>query len=265
MAANGNVRVPPDSTGKRVDAASLDDAAVAVYRQKMAVSGVSGTAEVVAVINANAAGTEYGLAVRHVGTALAAVTGTVNLGAGATNIGSINNISATVVAALAAGTNNIGRINDISATVNVAGNVNISATANVVGSLNISGSVVVSGSVNLFTAAVIPSASRGPRCVPVSTSALATLVAAPGAGMAIYVTSLIISNAAGANTKARVGTSASSGQVQAMMAASGGGFVCQYVPPWKLSTNEALVGSVKPNASEGLFNVHFYVASADAA
>jgi hypothetical protein len=44
----------------------------------------------------------------------------------------VNNISATVAAVLGAGAANIGSINNISATVTVAGNVNISATATVV-------------------------------------------------------------------------------------------------------------------------------------
>lgn len=82
--------------------------------------------------------------------------------------------------------------------------------------------------------------------------------------MAIFVTQVNCTNASGTNTRARIGTSASTGQVTMMMAQSGGGFVTQYLPVWKLSTNEALVGSVKPNVSEGIFNIHFFVASADA-
>lgn len=145
----------------------------------------------------------------------------------------------------------VGAIEGISATVTVAGNVNISATANV--SIR-----------SIYVTGAVPSASRGPRSVLVSTSANATLIAAPGAGFAIYVTQVNCTNASGVNTRARLGTSASIGQVTMMMAQSGGGFVAQYIPVWKLSTNEALVGSVKPNASEGIFNIHFFVASADA-
>lgn len=251
-----NIQVPPDSTGKKVDTVTLSDAGSEVHRQKMVVTGGSGTAEVVSVLAVNPAGTEMGLVVRQAGTA------SVALAAGANNIGSINNISAAVV--LAAGTANIGKINNISATVDVTGNVNISATATVVGTLNVSGNVVVAGNVNIFTGAAVPSASRGPRCVIASTSANVTLIAAPGANQSIFITHIAVSNASGANTRARVGTSASIGQVTMMMAQSAGGFVMHFVPAWEVSVNEAVLCSVKPNASEGIFNVHYFVGSADA-
>jgi ethanolamine utilization microcompartment shell protein EutS len=253
-----NIQLPPDSTGKYVDTAPITDGGLTVQRQKIVIAGYSGSAEVAVISNAAVGSATYGLVVRVPHSATVTVAGSVGLNAGTNNIGFINNISATVVVAgtfnigaLTAGTQNIGYINNISATVTVVGTVNISATANV--SIR---SIYVSGQT--------PSGSRGPICIPVSTSANVTLVAAPGVGMAIYVTQVACSNAAGANTKARLGTSASVGQVTMMMVASGGGFVSQYVPLWKLSTNEALVGSVKPNASEALFNVHFFVASADA-
>lgn len=146
--------------------------------------------------------------------------------------------------------------------VRQAGNITvdaISATVNV--AINTTANVAVR---SVYVTADVPSASRGPRCVIASTSANVVLVAAPGAGMAIYITQVNCTNASGTNTRARIGTSASIGQVTMMMAQSGGGFVAQYVPVWKLSTNEALVGSVKPNVSEGIFNVHFFIASADA-
>lgn len=301
MATEGNVRVPPDSTGKRVDAASLDDAAAAVYRQKMVVTGASGTAEVVAVQATAPAGTEMGLVVRQAGTLTAVVSGTVNvngavgvsgtavvagvvaLTAGTQNIGHINHISATVNVAfasalnisntpsvvLAAGTANFGTLNDISRTVQVAVATpftiqGISTTVTTAGTLNLSGSVVIAGSINIFTNAEVSSASRGPRTVIASTSANATLVAAPGANLCVFVTHVAVSNASGSNTRARIGTSATIGAVQMMLAASGGGFVMQFTPPWQLSANEALLCSVKPNASEGIFNVHYFVGSADA-
>lgn len=304
------IQVPPDSTGKIVDTFTLTDAAVEVHRQKMVVTGGSGTAEVVTVGMSAPAASAMGLTVRQAGTVdvalagkvtlsgTATVVGTVSLGAGTANIGHINHISATVVtsglagltagaanigfinhisaavtttglAGLTAGTSNIGHLNHISQTVQVAIGTpftinNISATAIVAGALNISGSVVISGSVNIFAPGEFVSASRGPRCVLVSASANATLVAAPGAGLCIFVTSLAVSNASGSNTRSRVGTSASIGQVTMMLAASGGGYVMQFTPPWQLSANEALLGSVKPSVSEAIVNIHFFVGSADA-
>ena len=287
------IQVPPDSTGKVVDTVTLSDAGSEVHRQKMVVTGGSGTAEVVTVGMSAPAASAMGLTVRHAGTAIVAgivtlastvtVVGTVTVNGGVAISGTaivaistpftVNNISATVNVAgtwsLGAGTNNIGFINNISATVQVAIATpftinNISATSLVAGALNISGSIEVSGSVNIFTTAENVSASRGPRMVIASTSANVTLVAAPGAGLSVFVTHLIVSNASGSNTRARVGTSATVGNVTMMMAGSGGGFTMQFTPPWQLSANEALLGSVKPNASEGLFNVHFFVGSADA-
>lgn len=241
----GYVQVPPDSTGKKIDTVTLTDALSEVHRQKMVVTGGSGTAEVVVVTDAAPAAGDMGLVVRQAGTATVA--------------GSVA-ISGTAQVAIATPI----VVNNISATAIIAGNVNISATATVVGALNISGSVVVAGNVNLFTSAAVPSASRGPRCVIASTSANVTLIAAPGAGISIFVTHIAVSNASGSNTRARVGTSASIGQVTMMMAQSAGGFVMTFTPPWEVSANEALLCSVKPNASEGIFNVHYFVGSADA-
>jgi hypothetical protein len=346
------VQVPADSVGKRVDTVTLTDAGVEVHRQKLVVTGGSGTAEVVVVTNAAAAAGDMGLVVRHAGTATVAgtvnvnggvaisgtavvagsvvisgtaqvalgtpivvnnisatsiVAGVVGLTAGTAVIGDINaisrtvqvavgtpftiqNISATTIVAgvvgLTAGTANIGNLDFISRTVQVAVGTpftlqgisttvqvaiatpftinNISATSQVAGTLNVSGSVVVSGSVNLFTTAEHASASRGPRCTAVSTSANAVLASAPGAGLSIFVTQIAISNASGTNTRGRLGSSATPNNVQMMMAQSGGGFVMNFTPPWQISANEHLVGSVKPNVSEGIFNVHFFVASADA-
>lgn len=133
---------------------------------------------------------------------------------------------------LDAGTANIGFINHISATV----------TTQVVG----------------FTPAIM-SASHGPKCVTASTSANVTLIASPGAGANIYVTQLMVGNMSSTLTRARIGTSASTGTVVQPCAASGGGFVLNFDPPWMLSASEACLCSVKPNVSEVYFTVNFFV------
>lgn len=207
-------------------------------------------------------------------SATSIVAGVVALTAGTAVIGDLNAISRTVQVAI--GTpftiNNISAVVAVSGgvavsgTAVVSGNVNISATATVTGNVNISATanVVITAIKQAYAPLSVPSASRGPRMVIASTSANATLVAAPGAGMAIFVTMIAASNASGSNARGRFGTSATPGNVTMMMAGSGGGFVMQMDPPWKLSTNEALVCSIKPNVSEGIFNCHFFVASADA-
>ena len=107
----------------------------------------------------------------------------------------------------------------------------------------------------------IMSASHGPKCVTASTSANVTLIASPGTGLSIHVTSIMVGNASATLTKARIGTSASTGTIIQPIAASGGGFVLNFDPPWKLSASEAALCSVKPNVSEVYFTVNYYVAA----
>ncbi len=213
----------------------------------------------------------------------------------------INNISATVgvtgTVALAAGAANIGTINDISRTVQVQVGTpftvnNISASTVIVGAaahdaaasgnpVMIAGfaadsapAAVASGDVaRAFmdtqgrfvtiagSPARLPSASHGPRTIIASTSSNVTLIAAPGAALSIHVTHLMVTNASASSIRARVGPSSSIQTIAAFMASGGGGFVLKFDPPWKVSANEALLCSVDPNASEGIFNVHYYIAA----
>lgn len=119
------------------------------------------------------------------GGGLVSITGTatVVLGAGAANIGTLNNISATVIVAgivslgagtnligavsnaagtalmgavsLAAGTANIGFLNNISATVIVAGVVSLGAGANLIGAVSLAAGTSNIGSINNISATVI--------------------------------------------------------------------------------------------------------------
>lgn len=172
MAGNGNVVVPPDSTGKAIDCASLSAGGVTVYRQRVViadgtrsanfavcsagslqttvqntvtVSGqVSVTGSVAISNNLNisampsvvlAAGTALiGAVSNGAGTAL---MGAVSLAAGTANIGFINGISAPVV--LAAGGNNIGTINAISAAVVLAAGTGTIGAVTVAGFIDPSG------------------------------------------------------------------------------------------------------------------------------
>lgn len=126
--ADGTIQVPPDSTGSKVDGASLPVGGNTVIRQRMVIGDNSATAQFATV-------TGGALLVQH--NSGIAISGTVALAAGAANIGTINGISATLSTVLAAGTANIGTINAISAAVVLAagaaniGTINgISATVN---------------------------------------------------------------------------------------------------------------------------------------
>lgn len=317
------VQVPADGVGKRVDTVTLTDAGSEVHRQKLVVTGGSGTAEVVVVTNAAPGAADFGLVVRQAGTLTAVVSGTVNvnggvavsgtatvagnvvisgtatvagvvgLTAGTAVIGDINAISRTVqvaigtpftlqgisttvtvagVVGLTAGTANIGHLNHISRTVEVAlaGKVTLSGTADIIGFVQLLpgfddiGSVHITATatvqVNGYTPAIM-SSSHGPRCVTASTSSSVILVSSPGAGVSVHITQLMVGNFSGTLTKARIGTSASASTVVQPLAASGGGFVLNFDPPWKLSASEACVCSIKPNAADAFFTVNFFVAA----
>lgn len=167
--ANSFVQVPPDSTGKNIDAASLDVGATAVQRQRIVIGDNSATAEF-AIIAGGAM----------------TIAGTVNISSmPAIPIGTVNNISATVVIAgivsfaanqtlgqisatvgvkgqisLAAGTANIGTINDISRTVQVAIGTpfiidSISATVGVKGQISLAAGTANIGFINNISATVV--------------------------------------------------------------------------------------------------------------
>lgn len=234
----------------------------------------------------NSAGTEMGTPTSPLYITGSGNNGSINIGSFIDSTGTARNVldsttlalrvylasaPATVNAVLAAGTANIGTLNGISATINVAIGTpytvnNISRTVIVAtgaGGFTIDG---ISATVTVTTANpyVIntPSASHGPRMVQVSTSATATFIAAPGAGLHIYITQLSVSNAGTTLTTCQIGTSASLGQVTMVSAANGGGFVLNYDPPYKVQSNEAVVCRVNPNpGGKCYFNVNYYVST----
>lgn len=107
--ADGTVQIPPDSTGKKVDASSLDVGANSVIRQRVVIgdnTSVSGFAIVA------------GGALTITGTVNVSATASVVLATGTANIGTVN-VSNTPAVVLAAGTANFGTLNNISKTVDV--------------------------------------------------------------------------------------------------------------------------------------------------
>lgn len=276
--ADGLIQVPPDSTGKKVDAASLDVGANSVIRQRIILADNSATAAYATVTNGaltvtgniNISATAQvaistPFTVNDISRTVA-IAGTVALGAGAANIGFINNISATVNVAfaggisLAAGTANIGILNNISATVLVAGVVSLAAGTANIGFINHVSATVVVATSNPYILAV-PSASHGPQMVIASTSANVTLIANPGAGNSIHITQLLVTNSGQVDTLIRIGTSASGTIMAALCKSGGGGFAISFDPPWRFSASEQAVCSVKPNSSGNTyFNVNFFIA-----
>lgn len=253
------------------------------------VSLVAGTSNIGFINNISATVIVAGIVSLGAGTNL---IGAVSIAAGTSNIGFINNISATVIVAgivslgagtnligavslgagtaligavsLGAGTANIGTLNNISATVNVAcAKVQISAPATIAG-----GTLVTPWAdrfsrqiTQLYHPSLLPTASHGPKCVTLSTSATVALIAAPGAGLSVYVTMISCTNGSATLTRADtyVASATASCISQMYIAASGGGFVMKYDPPVQCLSNTALNARVKPNVSQAIFNVHFYV------
>jgi len=210
------------------------------------------------------------------------ISAAVSLAAGSNNIGSINNISANVNVVLQAGTANIGSINNISAAVVVAGQVAAGASITAGNSpVLMGGRVKLSASttaaakdcqwtwmdkagrmiVQLNHPSLAPSASHGPKTVTISTSASVALIAAPGSGLVAYVDSIMVTNGSATLTRADIyeASGTATPVVAGYLAASGGGFVNKFDPPWRVSANTALNARVKPNVSKCLFVIHFHV------
>lgn len=163
----GVVQVPPDSTGKKIDCASVSVSGATVYRQVVVIGDPTSSAGYATVT---------GGAVKVSGqVSLGPSTnniGAVSLAAGTANIGFINNISAPVVlgagtaligaisnaagtalmgaVSLAAGTANIGFINNISAPVVLgAGTALIGAVSNAAGTALMGAVSLAAGTANI--------------------------------------------------------------------------------------------------------------------
>lgn len=216
------------------------------------------------------------------------ISAAVVLAAGTANIGAVSNAAGTALmgaVSLAAGTANIGFINNISATVvaAISGGIvahSLSVTAGnaplIMGMrAHLSASAAVGNKAATYTwgdkfgrqviiknhPSLLQTASHGPKCVTVSTSATVALVAAPGAGLSVFVTQIACTNGSATLTRADAypASATASCVTQMYMAASGGGFVQNFDPPVQILSNTALNSRVKPNVSQAIFVVHFYV------
>lgn len=182
---NGIVQVPPDSTGQKVDGASLDVGANTVIRQRIVIGDNSASAQFATVTNG---------ALSVAGTFNVSGTPSVVLAAGTGNIGTVNDISRTVSVVIAAGAANIGTVNNISKTVDVAVVAFKDASGNtiqVVDSANIALRVIGAGTLgsipigNFIDASgqsrnLVDSANLSMRVSMVNATATATVVLAAG-------------------------------------------------------------------------------------
>lgn len=253
-----------------------------------AVSLAAGTANIGSINNISATiAAVLAAGTANIGT-INNISAAVVLAAGTANIGAVSNAAGTALmgaVSLAAGTANIGFINNISATVvaAISGGIvahSLSVTAGnaplIMGMrAHLSASAAVGNKAATYTwgdkfgrqvviknhPSLLQTASHGPKCVTVSTSATVALVAAPGAGLSVFVTQIACTNGSATLTRADAypASATASCVTQMYMAASGGGFVQNFDPPVQILSNTALNSRVKPNVSQAIFVVHFYV------
>lgn len=103
--------------------------------------------------------------------------------------------------------------------------------------------------------------SSTPTYASVAVATNTQVIAAPGAGLSIYVTDMEGSNAAATATTVTfyegAGTTA---RYTRVMAAGGGGFATNLNSPWKLPANTAL-SLTQSAANQGYYTVNYYVAA----
>jgi hypothetical protein len=221
----------------------------------------------------------------NISTFPALVAGTANIGAvslaaGTAKVGFISKISATVIVAVS--TPFI--LQGISTTVMTAVAGKVASGASVTAGdapvqigfrANYSAPAAVTSGAATFAFAdkfgrqvvinnhpsLLPTASHGPKTKFCSTSAGIALIAAPGAGLCVYITQLACTNGSGTLTRADVFqvSATASCLAQMYMAAAGGGFVMNFDPPIQLLSNSGATCRVDPSVSKCMFNVHFYV------
>jgi len=276
----------------KIGAVDLDsDATIAAAVPTVAqfVAGTDGT-------NARALKTDAGGELQvDVLTLPALVAGTANIGdvdvltlpalvAGTANIGDVDVLT---LPALVAGTANIGDVDiasfvagaitevqgDVAHDAVAAGNpVQMGARAN-----DVDPTAVAAGDATFLWAdlfgrqicvlnfpSIVPSdtagaGAHGPKTVTLTATTDAALVAAPGASLSTYVTSVSASNTSATASRVDIkdGTTI---RHSMFLAASGGGFVQQFNPPWKITANVALNGALGTAVTDVRVNVHYYTA-----
>lgn len=176
-------------------------------------------------------------------------------------------ISGTVTANAGTGTFTVGgaEANGATATANpirVSGKANASQPSSVLDGKVVDSWADPSGrQVSILNyPANVASETQGPISVNATSLGDTTVISAPGVGLSIYVTCVLLSN--NGTAKIRVALkegSAGSTRWRATLAADGGGFVSEFNPPWKLPGNTALVINLSA-AGDVDCNIHFFVA-----
>jgi len=102
--------------------------------------------------------------------------------------------------------------------------------------------------------------AQGPKTTTLTGVTTVALVATPGASKSIYVTSLSASNTSATLSRLDV-MDGSTIRHSMALAASGGGFVQAFDPPWKITANTALNGILGVTVTDVRVNVHYFEAA----
>lgn len=110
-----------------------------------------------------------------------------------------------------------------------------------------------------FPPNVAATGTHGPNTSTLTTTSDVALVAAPGASLSVYVASVDCSNTSATLTRVDLkdGTTI---RAAFAVAASGGGFVREFNPPWKITANTAVNAALGTAVTDVRCNTHFYVA-----
>lgn len=111
-------------------------------------------------------------------------------------------------------------------------------------------------------AAQTPPASGGTGVVNLTITAItaaASLIAAPGAGLSIYVTDMEGSNSGATGTLLSLFEGTTGLRYARFMAASGGGFVTNLATPWKLPANTAVGYANSAATTSAYLSVNYFI------
>lgn len=144
----------------------------------------------------------------------------------------------------------------------VEGQPALAPSAASIGAVSLTGSVPVAP-VGGVAAGQTPPASGGTGVVCLTLTAVtaaATLIAAPGAGLSIYVTDMEGSNSGATGTLHSLFEGTGSLRFARFAAASGGGYVTNLRTPWKLPANTAVGYSSSAASTSSYLSVAYFVA-----
>lgn len=108
----------------------------------------------------------------------------------------------------------------------------------------------------------LASATHGPKTNTVTASGDTTIIAAPAAGLSIYVVSIAVSNGDAAKkiVEFREGAAGTS-RLSMHVAADGGGFIHTFPVPWKLPAATLLAFNANATSSDLRVTTTFFVAA----